>query len=215
MAADQAWTAYFMCIFDIHAKNSLSTKKVVLQKACLGYKKVKFVLEVDEVSVYNQLTSSTSGRSQPEELTSGYSQLQNCTGFELMKCIPNCKVLEPLECQGKIYIRPIQRSLSVLPLKSKVSTNFNFRTKGKNKYIVIRNTLSMSYTPMCFHAYLPIICYQMTVMKTVTFLVTIAVLKFLLAQKMDSTVIISNYRVKMKTFIPMKVLLLERSNKIL
>ena len=50
-----------------------------------------------------------------------------------MKCIPNCKVLEPLECQisakylkaaagqGKIYIRPIQRSLSVLPLKSEAS----------------------------------------------------------------------------------------------
>ena len=37
-----------LCVF--------STKKVVLQKAGLGYKKVKFVLEADEVSVYNQLT---------------------------------------------------------------------------------------------------------------------------------------------------------------
>ena len=47
-----------------------------------------------------------------------------------MKCIPDYKVLGPLECkmsvknskvstdQSKIYIRPIQRSFLVLPLKS-------------------------------------------------------------------------------------------------
>ena len=78
-------------------------------------------------------SSSGSGNSQPDELTSGYSQLQSCCGFELMKCMPDCKVLEPLEYQisaknltaaagqGKIYIRPIQRSLSALPLKSEAS----------------------------------------------------------------------------------------------
>ena len=110
-----------MCLSDIHAKKiPTPTEKVVLQIAGLGFKKIKFDLEADEVSVYNQLTSSSSGNSQPGELTSGYSQLQSCGGFELMKCIPNCKVLEPLECQisaknlkaaagqGKIYIRPIQ-----------------------------------------------------------------------------------------------------------
>ena len=67
------------------------------------------------------MTSSSSGNSQSDELTSGYSQLQNCGGFELMKCIPNCKILEPLECQisakhlkatagqGKIYITGLQK----------------------------------------------------------------------------------------------------------
>ena len=82
---------------------------------------LKFDLEADKVSVYTQLMSSSSGNSQPNELTSGYSQLPNCGGFELMKCIPNCKVLEPLECQmseGCCWSRPIQRYLSVLPLKS-------------------------------------------------------------------------------------------------
>ena len=44
---------------------------------------------------------------------------------------------------------------------------------------------------------------------------TIAALKFLLFQKMDNMVIIYSYRVKMKKFIPMKVLLSEKSNKIL
>ena len=89
------------------------------------------------------MTSSSSGNSQPGELTSGYSQLQNRVGFELMKCIPNNKVLEPLECQisaknlkaaasqAKIYIRPIQRSLSVLPLKSEALPGSIFALKEK------------------------------------------------------------------------------------
>ena len=121
-AADRTWTGQFLCLSDIHVKKiPTPTEKVVLQKAGLGFKKIKFDLEADEVSVYNQLTSSSSGNSQSDELTSGYSQLQNCGGFELMKCIPNCKVLEPLECQisakhmkatagqGKIYITGLQK----------------------------------------------------------------------------------------------------------
>ena len=90
-----------LCVFrtSLPKKIPTPTEKVVLQKAVLGFKKIKFDLEADEVSVYNQSTSSSSGNFQPDELISGYSQLQNCGGFELMKCIPNCKVLEPLKCQ--------------------------------------------------------------------------------------------------------------------
>ena len=92
-----------LCVFrtSMPKKIPTPTEKVVLQKAGLGFKEIKFDLEADEVTVYNQLTSSSSGsdNSQPDELTSGYFQLQNCGGFGLMKCIPNCKVLEPLECQ--------------------------------------------------------------------------------------------------------------------
>ena len=29
--------------------------------------------------------------------TAGYLQLKNCGWFELLRCIPNCKVLEPTE----------------------------------------------------------------------------------------------------------------------
>ena len=124
-----------LCVFQTSMPKKIPTptEKAVLQKADLGFKKIKFDFEADEVSVCNQLVSSSSSNSQPDELTSGHFQLQNCGGFELMKCKPNCKVLEPLECQisaknlkaaagqGKIYIRPIQRSLSVLPLKSEAS----------------------------------------------------------------------------------------------
>ena len=57
--------------------------------------------------------------------------------------MPNCKVLEPLKCQisaknlkaaagqGKIYIRPVQRSLSIIPLKSEASPWSTFAIKEK------------------------------------------------------------------------------------
>ena len=87
------------------------------------------------------MTSSNSANSEPDELTSNCSQLQNSGGFELMICIPNCKVLEPIECHisaknmktatGQGKIRPIQRSLSVLPLKSEASPCSTSAIKGK------------------------------------------------------------------------------------
>ena len=44
-------------------------EKAALPKACLGFKKIKFDIETDEVSVYHQLASSSSGNSQPDALT--------------------------------------------------------------------------------------------------------------------------------------------------
>ena len=53
-AADWTLTGQFMCLSDIHSKKMPTpTEKVVLQKAGLGFKKIKFDLEADEVSVYN------------------------------------------------------------------------------------------------------------------------------------------------------------------
>ena len=81
------------------------------------------------MAVYNQLT----GKIESDE-TAGYPQLNNCRGFELLRYITNCKFLEPIDVvmsakilkasagQGKIYIRPIQRSLSVISLKSGISS---------------------------------------------------------------------------------------------
>ena len=81
------------------------------------------------MAVYNQLT----GKIESDE-TAGYPQLNNCRGFELLRYITNCKFLEPIDVvmsakilkasagQGKIYIRPIQRSLSVIPLKTETSS---------------------------------------------------------------------------------------------
>ena len=38
----------------------------------------------------------TTGKVESDE-TAGYPQLKNCGWFELLRCIPNCKVLEPTE----------------------------------------------------------------------------------------------------------------------
>ena len=48
------WSGQFMCLSDIHAKIiPTPTEKAVPQTAGLGFKKIKFDLEADEVSVYN------------------------------------------------------------------------------------------------------------------------------------------------------------------
>ena len=93
------------------------------------------------MAVYNQLT----GKIESDE-TAGYPQLNNCRGFELLRYITNCKFLEPIDVvmsakilkasagQGKIYIRPIQRSLSVIPLKSETSSFSTSMLKEKCVY---------------------------------------------------------------------------------
>ena len=71
--------------------------------------------------MYNKLTSED-----PEN--GGFPELKGCGGFELLQCTANWRNLEVLKCamsvkelknhisgQGKIYLRPIQRSLSAIP----------------------------------------------------------------------------------------------------
>ena len=107
-------------------------EKQVLQNAGLGLKKIKFDRDEDnEDQVYGKLMADDQENDE-EELALGFPKLKDCGGFELMRCIPNCRVLEPLKCnmdakslkmavgQGKVYIRPIQKSLSVLPLKKDI-----------------------------------------------------------------------------------------------
>jgi len=105
------------------------------ENAGLGYRKIVFNIQETEQQVHEKLVSpaqleSNDGSSSSLSLqTVGYPKLTSSGGFELMRCIPNCKVLEPIKGsmavenlkrsvgQGKIYIRPIQSSLSILPLK--------------------------------------------------------------------------------------------------
>ena len=96
--ADYTWTGQFMCLSDCHAKKiPTPAEKQVLQKAGLGLKKIKFSVEDDEVTVYNQLTGTVES-----DETAGYPQLKSCGGFELLRCIPNCKVLEPICYSPKV-----------------------------------------------------------------------------------------------------------------
>ena len=74
--------------------------------------------------MYNNLTSEDSENG-------GFRKLKGCGGFELLQCTANYRDLEVLKRamsvkelknhingQGKIYINPIQRSLSTIPLVS-------------------------------------------------------------------------------------------------
>ena len=98
-------------------------QKQVLQKAGLGLKKIVFDLEDTEEEVYAKLTSSELNEDQN---TIGFPQLKNYVWFELLRCVPNWRTLESVERamavktlktsvgQGKVFIKPIQRSLSVI-----------------------------------------------------------------------------------------------------
>ena len=105
-----------------------STQKQVLEQAELGLKNIVFDLKDVEEEVYAKLTFSELNE---EQNTIGSPQLKNCDGFELLQCVPNCRVLESIECavdktlktsacQGKIYKRPIQISLLAISIRLEV-----------------------------------------------------------------------------------------------
>ena len=84
-------------------------------------KKIKFDVDDDEEAVMKKITSA---ESDSNEIT-GFPTLRDCGGFELMRCVANCRepvliegswVVRELKAnvgaQAKIYLRPIQRSLS-------------------------------------------------------------------------------------------------------
>ena len=90
--------------------------KELLVQAGLGEKKV----EIEEES---------STRRFHEQLVNSFPKLRNAGGFELMRCLPNSRSLEPITYSvakypkllkkvignSRIYFRPIQRDLDVSP----------------------------------------------------------------------------------------------------
>lgn len=125
------WTAHFVCLADRFCfKTPKSVEKQILFKAGLGLKKIKLDLEDEENTVKEQISSDASdSQGEPE----GFPALWTCDGFELMQCSPNCRDLTRITCawnakdlranlgggQSKIYLVPIQKSLSTRPLALK------------------------------------------------------------------------------------------------
>lgn len=125
------WTAHFVCLADRFCfKTPTSVEKQILFKAGLGLKKIKLDLEDDENAVKEKITSDAlDSQGEPE----GFPALRTCGGFELMQCSPNCRDLTRITCawnakdlranlgggQGKLYLVPIQKSLSTRPLALK------------------------------------------------------------------------------------------------
>ena len=102
-----------------------AAEKQILFKAGLGLKKIKFDIDDDEEAVMKKITSA---ESDSNELT-GFPKLRDCGGFELIRCVANCRELVLIEgswgvrelkanvgAQAKIYLRPIQKNLSTEPL---------------------------------------------------------------------------------------------------
>lgn len=121
----KTWTAQFFCLSSRDAeKLPTATEKQVLHNAGLGYKKIVFNLDDDEESVYRKIMGDE-----------GFPALKNCGGFEFLKCVPNCRILEPLQInisvhslkstigQGKLFLRPIQKNLSAMPVKKEHSSS--------------------------------------------------------------------------------------------
>ena len=118
------WSPTFICLADSTAsKTPSSLEKEILFKAGLGLKKIKWDTHDDEQTVVNKISSDEKDASGN---ALGFPQLKSCGGFEMMRCLPNCRDLSLINCswnakdlrsnlgggQGKIYLRPIQRSLS-------------------------------------------------------------------------------------------------------
>ena len=92
-------------------------------------------MEDTEEEVYAKLTSSELD----EDEKKGFPLLRNC-GFELLRCVPNCRVLE-VKCamavktlktsfgDVKIYTRPIQRSLLVIQIRQEVLSTTSLKEK--------------------------------------------------------------------------------------
>ena len=108
------WSHKFVCLGSMKAnKTPTSTEKALLSSVGLGEKVIKFRSHQTMLDEFQDV------------LKSEYPQLENCGGFDLLKCKPNSRNLEEipfmvtypilriqqLVSTGRIYIRPLQNDL--------------------------------------------------------------------------------------------------------
>ncbi|XP_066921335.1 uncharacterized protein [Clytia hemisphaerica] len=125
----RTWSAQFFCLADKFSTSiPCPTERVTLLNAGLGLKRIKLDIEQhDETIIYQAIMSEEKDN---DGQTIGFPALKAAGGFQPMKVEPNSKTLVNLNCplnvrslklcigQGKIFLRPIQKSLSVIPLKN-------------------------------------------------------------------------------------------------
>ncbi|CAB4037582.1 Hypothetical predicted protein, partial [Paramuricea clavata] len=119
-------------------------------KAGLGLKKIKLDTQDDEQTVVNKITSDEKDATGN---ACGFPQLKTCGGFEMMRCQPNCRDLTVIDCswnakdlrsnlgggQGKIYLRPIQKSLSTQPIVAESKSEVKQKCYMCNEDVLVRN----------------------------------------------------------------------------
>ena len=120
----RTWTGQFVCLADRQTcRVPSSTEKQLLQQAGLGLKKIRFFVDDSEEEVLEKLTSDVPG---DDGLPTGFPQLKEGKGFELMSCMTNSRHLAVVKSswsveglktlftpQTKIYLRPIQKNLRI------------------------------------------------------------------------------------------------------
>ena len=119
----------FFCLADSTASKTPSAiEKQILFKTGLGLKKKSSLIY--KTTNRQSWAKSHPKRKMPTGNSLGFPQLKECGGFELLRCAANCRDLSVISCswnakdlrsslgggQGKIYLRPIQKSLSTQPL---------------------------------------------------------------------------------------------------
>jgi hypothetical protein len=152
------WTPTFVCLADsTSSKAPSSVDKQILYKAGLGVKKIKLDLEDNEQTVLDKITSYTN-----DTLGNplGFPQLKTIGGFEMLRCASNCRDLTEIgSCwsardlrstlgggQGKIYLRPIQRSLSTKPLVHQSHSGVKEKCHMCDQEILVRSLRDHLYT---------------------------------------------------------------------
>ena len=148
--SQKQWSFQFVCLADKYSfKTPSSLEKQMLFKAGLGLKKIKLDPTDDEDTVKEKITSDVKDS---DGNAVGFPALRSCGGFELMQSSPNCRDLRRIDCcwsardlkanlgggQGKIYIVPIQKSLSTKPSQMSESSSLKEECHICHKQILIR-----------------------------------------------------------------------------
>ena len=153
----RTWTVQILCLADRQqTKIPNSIEKQILCNAGLGLKKIKFDASDDVQQVIDRIMSDEKG---DNDEPIGFPKLRQCGGFELLRCLPNCRELRVIECpwtvgnlkatvgsQCKIYVRPIQRNLSTTSIQPDVNMQVKEKCQGCNKEFILNELRSHLYT---------------------------------------------------------------------
>ena len=156
-ASGRTWTAQILCLADRkQSKIPNSVEKQILHNAGLGLKKIKFQVSDNAQQVVDRIMSAEKAdNGEPV----GFPQLRDKGGFELLRCLPNCRELSMIECpwtvgnlkatlgsQSKIYARPIQRNLSTVSIQHDANILVKEKCEGCQKEFTLSELRSHLYT---------------------------------------------------------------------
>ena len=153
----RTWTAQILCLADRkQSKIPNSVEKQILHNAGLGLKKIKFQVGDNAQQVIDRIMSDEKG---DDGEPIGFPQFRDKGGFELLRCLPNCRQLSMIECpwtvgnlkatlgsQYKIYARPIQRNLSTISIQSDANIQVKGKCEGCQKEFTLSELRSHLYT---------------------------------------------------------------------